>query len=154
MVGGLTWSDVDPAGGQLRVRRNVQRIRRELIFGTPKTARSVRTVALPKGCVRALAEHREQQERERKVAGPKWHPAPEHPTGLIFTTVPGRVTDPRSLNRTLTILCREAKVRRVRVHDLRHTCASLLLAQGVDQHRCVWPLSCTSSPAEQRNGTT
>ncbi|MES4887105.1 tyrosine-type recombinase/integrase [Streptomyces sp. NPDC096012] len=32
----------------------------------------------------------------------------------------------------LTILCRDAKVRRVRVHDLRHTCASLLLAQGVD----------------------
>lgn len=32
----------------------------------------------------------------------------------------------------LTILCRDAKVRRVRVHDLRHACASLLLAQGVD----------------------
>jgi integrase len=32
----------------------------------------------------------------------------------------------------LTILCRDARVRRVRVHDLRHTCASLLLAQGVD----------------------
>lgn len=40
--------------------------------------------------------------------------------------------DPRGLNRMLTILCRDAKVRRVRVHDLRHTCASLLLAQGVD----------------------
>ncbi|WP_326698731.1 site-specific integrase [Streptomyces sp. NBC_01754] len=129
---GLTWSDVDLAGGQLRVRRNVQRIRRELIFGTPKTMRSVRTVALSKGCVRALTEHREQQERERKVAGPKWKPVPEHPTDLIFTTVTGRVTDPRSLNRMLTILCRDAKVRRVRVHDLRHTCASLLLAQGVD----------------------
>ncbi|WP_330305721.1 MULTISPECIES: tyrosine-type recombinase/integrase [unclassified Streptomyces] len=36
------------------------------------------------------------------------------------------------LNRMLTILCRDARVRRVRVHDLRHTCASLLLAQGVD----------------------
>jgi integrase len=32
----------------------------------------------------------------------------------------------------LTVLCRQAKARRVRVHDLRHTCASLLLAQGVD----------------------
>ncbi|WP_405409106.1 tyrosine-type recombinase/integrase [Streptomyces decoyicus] len=32
----------------------------------------------------------------------------------------------------LTTLCRNAKVRRVRVHDLRHTCASLLPAQGVD----------------------
>jgi integrase len=47
-------------------------------------------------------------------------------------TTNGRVADPRSLNRMLTILCRDAGVRRVRVHDLRHTCASLLLAQGVD----------------------
>ncbi|MGW3273057.1 tyrosine-type recombinase/integrase, partial [Streptomyces kronopolitis] len=62
----------------------------------------------------------------------KWQPATGHPNGLVFTTATGRATDPRSLNRMLTILCRDAKVRRVRVHDLRHTCASLLLAQGVD----------------------
>jgi integrase len=128
----LTWSDVDLTNGQLRVRRNVQRIRRELIFGSPKTTRSIRTVSLPKRCAQALAQHREQQERERKVAGKKWQPAPGQPDGLIFTTPTGRVTDPRSLNRMLTILCRDAGVRRVRVHDLRHTCASLLLAQGVD----------------------
>ncbi|MFD9317988.1 tyrosine-type recombinase/integrase [Streptomyces sp. NPDC060053] len=128
----LTWADVDLTNGQLRVRRNVQRIRRELIFGSPKTMRSIRTVSLPKHCMRALTQHRTQQERERAVAGKKWQPAPGHPDGLIFTTVTGRVTDPRSLNRMLTILCRDAGVRRVRVHDLRHTCASLLLAQGVD----------------------
>lgn len=128
----LTWSDVDLTNGQLRVRRNVQRIRRELLFGTPKTMRSVRTVPLPRHCVRALRKHREQQEQERKVAGKKWQPTPGQPDGLIFTTVTGRVTDPRSLNRMLTILCRDAHVPRVRVHDLRHTCASLLLAQGVD----------------------
>ncbi|MGW1001326.1 tyrosine-type recombinase/integrase [Streptomyces sp. NPDC002520] len=128
----LTWEDIDLKNGQLRVRRNVQRIRRELIFGTPKTMRSVRNVSLPKTCVQALTRHQAQQERERKVAGKKWQPAPGQPNGLIFTTTTGRVTDPRSLNRMLTILCRDAGVRRVRVHDLRHTCASLLLAQGVD----------------------
>jgi len=62
-------ADIDLAAGTLRVRRNVQRIRRELIFGTPRTMRSFRTVPLPKRCVRALTEHREQQERERKVTG-------------------------------------------------------------------------------------
>ncbi|MFF9274265.1 tyrosine-type recombinase/integrase [Streptomyces griseosporeus] len=128
----LTWSDVDLNAGTLRVRRNVQRIRRELIFGTPKTTRSIRTVSLPRRCVQALTEHRTAQERERKVAGPKWKPAEGQPAELIFTTSTGRVIDPRGLNRMLTILCRDAKVRRVRVHDLRHTCASLLLAQGVD----------------------
>ncbi|MER7055269.1 tyrosine-type recombinase/integrase [Streptomyces sp. NPDC000351] len=128
----LTWSDVDLTNRQLRVRRNVQRIRRELLFGTPKTTRSIRTVSVPLHLVRALTHHREQQERERKVAGKKWQPAPGQPDGLIFTTQTGRVIDPRSLNRMLTILCRDANVRRVRVHDLRHTCASLLLSRGVD----------------------
>ncbi|MGP3687406.1 tyrosine-type recombinase/integrase [Streptomyces sp. IBSNAI002] len=129
---GLTWGDVDLTAGQLRVRRNLQRIKRELLFGTPKTARSIRTVSLPKRCVDALKAHRAQQEKERKVAGEKWKPLDHQPSGLIFTTSTGRATDPRSLNRMLTLLCTKAKVRRVRVHDLRHTCASLLLAQGVD----------------------
>jgi integrase len=114
------------------VRRNLQRIKRELIFGTPKTTRSVRTVSLAPRCVTALREHQEVQRRERAAAGLKWDPLPHQPSGLVFTTIRGRPTDPRSLNRMLTVLCREAKVRRVRVHDLRHTCASLLLAQGVD----------------------
>lgn len=128
----LTWSDVDLAAGQLRVRRNLQRIRRELIFGTPKTKRSLRTVSLPKRCVQALEAHQAMQEREQQTAGEKWAPLHHQPSGLIFTTPTGRPTDPRSLNRMLTLLCAKAKVRRVRVHDLRHTCASLLLAQGVD----------------------
>lgn len=129
---GLTWSDVDLVTGQLRVRRNLQRIKRELIFGTPKTARSVRTVSLPKRCVDALHAHRAKQDEEQRVARAKWKPLDHQPNGLIFTTSTGRATDPRSLNRMLTLLRAKAKIRRVRVHDLRHTCASLLLAQGVD----------------------
>ncbi|MET7309613.1 site-specific integrase [Streptomyces sp. NPDC005134] len=127
-----TQEDIDLAAGQLRVRRNLQRIKRELLFGTPKTARSIRTVSLPKRCVDALRAHQAMQAQEQKVAGEKWQPPANQPKGLVFTTANGRATDPRSLNRMLTIVCRNAKVRRVRVHDLRHTCASLLLAQGVD----------------------
>ncbi|WP_329118281.1 site-specific integrase [Streptomyces sp. NBC_01353] len=111
---------------------NRVRYRCRSLSETPKTARSIRTVSLPKRCVDALTAHRATQERERKVAGAKWKPLGHQPTGLISTTSTGRATDPRSLNRMLTLLCARAKVRRVRVHDLRHTCASLLLAQGVD----------------------
>ncbi|PJE99674.1 site-specific integrase [Streptomyces carminius] len=128
----LTWDDIDLGRGQLRVRRNLQRIKKELVFGTPKTARSQRTVSLPRRCAAALREHQSAQRAERAAAGLKWDPLPHQPSGLVFTTPTGRPTDPRSLNRMLTVLCRNAKVRRVRVHDLRHTCASLLLAQGVD----------------------
>ncbi|MYS24683.1 Site-specific recombinase XerD [Streptomyces sp. DvalAA-14] len=128
----LTWDDIDLDRGQLRVRRNLQRIKKELLFGTPKTARSLRTISLPQGCVTALKAHRTTHQAERAAAGQHWTPLASQPAGLVFTTSTGRPTDPRSLNRMLTVLCREAKVRQVRVHDLRHTCASLLLAQGVD----------------------
>ncbi|MFB7593180.1 tyrosine-type recombinase/integrase [Streptomyces sp. NPDC056160] len=78
-------------------------------------------------------EHREAHDRERKIVGQKWkQPAEGQPAGLVSTTSTSRVIDPRGLNRMLTILCRDTEVRRMRVHDLRHTCASLLLAQGVD----------------------
>lgn len=128
----LTWDDIDFDRRQLRVRRNLQRIKTQLLFGTPKTARSLRTISLPKRCVAALLTHRTAQRAERAAAGQKWEPHATQPASLVFTTPTGRPTDPRSLNRMLTVLCREAKVRQVRLHDLRHTCASLLLAQGVD----------------------
>ena len=67
------------------------------------------------------------QAGERLKAGTAWQDS-----GLVFTTPIGTVVDPRNLNRLLDNLCLRAQVRRVRVHDLRHTCASLLLAQGVE----------------------
>lgn len=128
----LTWDDIDLDNGQLRVRRNLQRISKELIFGTPKTKRSVRTVSLPQRCIAALRVRASEQQAERVAAGKEGCPLPHQPDGLVFTTTTGRPAEPRGLNRMLTVLCRQAGVRRVRVHDLRHTCASLLLAQGVD----------------------
>ena len=49
----------------------------------------------------------------------------------MFTTTVGTVIEPRNLARVLDALVAEAGVRRIRLHDMRHTCASLLLAQGV-----------------------
>jgi len=66
------------------------------------------------------------------VADEKWKPVASQPTGLCFHHRHRSRDGPRSLNRMLTVPCWDAKVRRARVHDLRHTCASVLLAQGVD----------------------
>ena len=51
--------------------------------------------------------------------------------GLVFTSTVGTVLEPRNLSRLFDELVGRAGVRRIRFHDLRHTCASLLLAQGV-----------------------
>jgi integrase len=124
----LRWTDVDLEDGSLRVSRTVQRRGSGigLIEGSPKSARSRRTVPLPAVCLEALQRHRVQQARDRLAAGDGWTDC-----GLVFASARGTVIEPRNLNRLFDELSAQAGLRRLRFHDLRHTCASLLLAQGV-----------------------
>jgi integrase len=124
---GLRWEDVDLTDGILRVRQTLQRTKNGLEFLPPKTMRSRRTVALPKNLMTALKEHKGRQEEEEDRAAVRW----TH-SGLVFATAIGTPIEPRNLNRHFNALCDKAGIRRVRLHDLRHTCATLLLAQGVD----------------------
>ena len=123
----LRWQDVDLDVGVLRVRSTVQRLGKGvgLVTGSPKTARSRRTLPLPQVLIDTLREHRASQELEREEAS-SWHDS-----GLVFTTSKGTMIEPRNLNRFLDEAIERAGLRRIRFHDLRHTCASLLLAQGV-----------------------
>ncbi|GAA3616688.1 tyrosine recombinase XerC [Streptomyces chitinivorans] len=126
---GLRWQDVDLHEGVLTVRQALQRVGGELIIVPPKTQRSARRVALPEECVRALRAQRAQQLADRRAAGENWKGTGQ---GLVFTTRNGTPIEPRNLNRSFEALCARAGVRRVRFHDLRHTCASLLHEQGAD----------------------
>ncbi|MBA2348302.1 MAG: tyrosine-type recombinase/integrase, partial [Solirubrobacterales bacterium] len=60
----------------------------------------------------------------------KWHDP--HGWNLVFTTPTGGAADPRNFNRAFQTVCKKAEVRIIRVHDTRHTCASLLRSLGVD----------------------
>lgn len=124
---GLTWQAVDLEGESLRVRHSLQRVNGQLALVEPKTARSRRTLPLPGLCVRAL---RQQQERQRSEPGgfDRWGDE----WGLVFTTSVGTPIEPRNLNRHFTTVTKRAGLPKLRFHDLRHTCASLLLAEGVE----------------------
>lgn len=124
---GLRWRDVNLDDAVIHVRQTLQRVNGELVTTATKTQRSTRQVALPAECVTALRARRAQQRADRLTAGARWKD-----TGLIFTTRTGTPVDPRNLNRSFTLLCKKAGIRTVRVHDLRHTCASLLHEQGAD----------------------
>ncbi|MFD6323444.1 site-specific integrase [Streptomyces sp. NPDC058442] len=123
---GLRRSDVDLHEGVLTVRQALQRVGGELLIVAPKTQRPARRVALPAECVTAL---RAQQTADRKAAGANWKGTGQ---GLVFTTKNGTPIEPRNLNRSFEALCARAGVRKIRFHDLRHTCASLLHEQGAD----------------------
>jgi integrase len=124
---GLTWADLDPAAGTLNIRRSLQHnLAGGLTLLPTKTRAAERRIALPTTCLAALEEHRLEQERQRTAAGVRWRE-----NGLIFTTGVGTPFDANDIARRFTGLFDQAGIRRVRFHDLRHTCATLLLEQGV-----------------------
>jgi integrase len=123
---GLRWSDIDLDAAVVRVRRALVFVDGDLRFVDPKTKRSRRTIPLPSVSVQALREHRRRQAAKRLVAGPDWTDQ-----DLVFQSATGGPMDPNNLGRHFRALCDRAGIGRVRLHDLRHTCASLLLAQNV-----------------------
>lgn len=124
---GLSWADVDLITGRLTVRQALHRVDRQLRLNEVKTEGSNATIPLPKPLVKVLHDHRKRQLEERFEAGSEWRE-----TGLVFTTRLGGPIEPRNVNRMFAALCKRANVRPVRVHDLRHSCATLLFSMGVD----------------------
>lgn len=126
---GLRWADLDETAGLLTVRQSVQRRRDTgaIIVLPAKTAASHRRIPIPAEALQALAEHRHRQAVQREAAGSRWSDS-----GLIFTHRLGGPLDPGVVNRAFAGICDQAGVRRARFHLLRHTCASLLLEQGVE----------------------
>jgi integrase len=82
---------------------------------------------MPQVVTTALKAHRKAQLEERLAAGGEWEDS-----GLVFTTPIGTALDPRNVTREFQGMLSTAKLPHVRFHDLRHTAATLLLAQGVD----------------------
>ena len=122
---GLEWGDVDlgGAGGELTVRHNlVQDDAGHYVVGAPKTEAGHRRLLLPADVTAVLADHRSSETRTGV--------SPEGRTP-VFTTAERAHLCPRNLRRTYRQLMAQAQVPRIRFHDLRHICASLLIRQGV-----------------------
>lgn len=123
---GLMWKDVDMDAGRLAVRHTLQRQPGMGFFlGPTKTEKSRRTVYLSGFARKALEQQREHQYRSQRISR-RWFE-----TGLVFTNQNGEAVGPGGVNRALDEALENAGLPHVRVHDLRHTTASLLLEAGV-----------------------
>ncbi|MEX2625923.1 MAG: site-specific integrase [Ilumatobacteraceae bacterium] len=124
---GLRWRDVDFDLGQIAVAHTITRAGKELVMGPPKTPRSRRNVYLDKRTLAALKEHRKHQREQRLAVGPAW----DGGLDLVVCDEIGRPILPEAFSRAFDLTVAGLGVPRIRLHDLRHTHATLALKAGV-----------------------
>jgi len=123
---GLRWQDVDLELGYLRVSKQLQRIDGQLQLVEPKTSRSRRSLAMPASIVAGLREHQTRQNNEKRLAGDRWTDG-----GFVFATPEGNPLDGTAISKQFHHHLERVGLGQRRFHDLRHSCATLLLVQGV-----------------------
>lgn len=124
---GIRWADLDLEASRVSIRQTVIVINHNVRFGTPKTAKGKRTVALDTVSVAALRVHRQRQLEERMLMGAGWQ---DH--GLVFTTPLGGPLHPERFSRDFNKRVARAGLPRITLHSLRHTWATLALEAGVN----------------------
>jgi integrase len=132
---GLRWRDIDLAASLLHVRQTLVRVRNHgasahelktrLIFQEPKTASSRRSVPIPAECIAALKQHRARQAEEKLLLGPAYE---DH--GLVFCRPQGIPIDPKDFTKHFKKLLMQTALPAIRLHDTRHTFATLMLELG------------------------
>ncbi len=129
---GLRWQDVDLDAGRLSISRtlittDVQRKGEPgMAWGTPKTGKGRRQVALDPSTVSALRTHRKQQLQERLAAGSAYQDG-----DLVCCLEDGKPVHPKTFSYYFGRHVRRLGLPRIRLHDLRHTHATLALRAGV-----------------------
>ncbi len=125
---GLSWSDVDLNAGRVTVNRTLQRLKGKMVLVEPKTDGSRRTISLPAVAIAALTHHRESQRDDALLAGSRWS---GEDWNLVFPSSLGTPLDARNVLRRFQKMLEVAGLPKMRIHDLRHSAASILIAQGV-----------------------
>ncbi len=123
----LKWSDINLEGRTVSVRRTLTREGGRYRIGEPKTKKSRRTIKLTIAATETLRKHLARQIDEMGRLGDLYRDR-----GLVFTTTTGSTVNPSNIRqRSFKKLLNRAGLPPIRFHDLRHTCATLLLTGNV-----------------------
>jgi integrase len=123
---GLRWKDIDFEERVLHVRQTLSHDGKKLSKET-KTKSSIRTISLTDKAINDLKIHRKKIAKEKLAAGDMYED-----NNLVVCTKFGTPVNPRNLLRVFYSLMKEARVPKIRFHDLRHTVATLMLSQSVN----------------------
>jgi len=102
-------------------------------------------MGLPDQLIALLKEHRQQQEQERELAADLWRDS-----GYVFTTPTGEPLHPRTDHREWKDLLTSARVPERRLHDARHTAATVLLLLGVPDRAVMGVMGWSNSAMAAR----
>jgi integrase len=124
---GLRWHDIDFVFCQLSVKRSLHQLKDgSFAFTPPKSASSRRTIALSPSSILSLKEHKEKQALEHAMLA-----IPSKDDDLVFGHFEGGPLCPNTVTHAWKVLATRSGVKVIRLHDARHTHASLMLKQGI-----------------------
>lgn len=123
---GLRWKDLELELLTLSVVQVLQRINIQTVIHEPKTAKGRRLIALTPSSAQALRDHLQDQEAARNLLGTS---LPED--SFVFSHPDGRPLTPDVVSHEFKKTARRAGLGRIRLHDMRHYHASLMLQQGI-----------------------
>lgn len=123
---GLKWRDVDFQTDMIHVQRSYTHAEKGYKFEAPKTKKGRRSIAVPKVILAELEQHRALQQSERALAGPAWQD-----DDLVVATSLGKPVQAHNVRMAFKRLIQQSGVKAIRIHDLRHTHATMLGKNGV-----------------------
>ena len=127
-LAGLEWSDIDLKSGIISINKSSQYLSDKGIFTkSPKTESSIREVAIPDFIVSLLEEYKLWYEEQKSIVGDFWHDSDR-----LFVQVDGKPITPSTISKWFEKFIKQIGLPVITFHGLRHTNATLLIAQQVD----------------------
>lgn len=124
---GVRWKDIDLDAGELAIVQTVTNVDGKLTIGSPKTSTSKRVIYLDERTASMMRQHRRRQREDQVAMGPDWG----HEGDLAFTDEAGMPVRTEWFSKEFGRLVAASGVPRIRLHDVRHTYATLALKAGV-----------------------
>lgn len=119
----LRWEDIDWENRTMTIRRAATVVNKQVRFDAPKSRHSQRPILLTEEAIAVLRRHRVAQAEQKLRLGPLYD---DH--GLVFPRMNGRPQEPSQVSKHFRLLLRKAGLPPLRLHDLRHTNATLMFA--------------------------
>lgn len=125
---GLEWNDVDLKNGIININKSSQYLSQKGVFTkSPKTESSIRDVAIPNFIVSLLEEYKLWYEEQKSICGDFWYESDR-----LFVQDNGKPIHPSTISKWFEKFVKQIGLPVINFHGLRHTNATLLIAQQVD----------------------